>query len=790
MNRKFSSLLVLLLLTANSLFSIDLKIQGDSINGYYIDIYRENTLVSTQKNGELSMFFENEDYSVRENITQWKASKYKLESNQRIELSGIVTLPRLETDVAVKVIYEVKSEKVIEKRLEFYQSFISMLYYSVSTDIVSPQKPTTFWSFDNANNKGGVIHETYPAAGYFLNDSLMVGLLTDAGNRNIWTRNIRRRPSTGKIGFRALKEICDGRPYQIASQENRVVNNNFVKLTFGEVFDFNNPENTILYSVPPVSDWKSYNGARINQYNEVYEITGDKAVSDLVGYRIPFRLPDGFYTIRFKHKSANQISIRLWKNEGTSASDVAGFHYQTNIPSDSYWVQLEETVFLSNTEDEFTNLLVASSGLKKGQSVSLQIKDLEIIQSVAQEHAYHRLYGGQKEVKKTFVFVDKSNPTLHDIRLASQVYLADGLDFSGSDEEKCLYSCYKMLMWITSRNNFAPLNVPSINYAPDMYNRDSFWSLMGVNDKDASEQIFNAWANTQNCLGANGTIVTPSMGSKEQKGNDATLEFLWFELENKRRYNSELPMDKLQKAFDYCINELDPDKDGICIARFVLGQNDVVDYPAGTTDLAVNQGMWAVTLKVAKELGFPVNEEYIEKANAAYRAFYDKKSGYLIDNKKFKHVISFNSLLPEFASIWLFNKTILTDEMVINTLNKIPYKNGYSPIMADVKNVYFTFENKPFSPNMFWENGIYYNAGSWMREEICGYVAGMKHGWKPAERRIRERLRTEITLHPDEPFSHEFLPYNLSEKDCWWPSTRVFSWNVFVLKALEVAGMR
>jgi hypothetical protein len=24
----------------------------------------------------------------------------------------------------------------------------------------------------------------------------------------------------------------------------------------------------------------------------------------------------------------------------------------------------------------------------------------------------------------------------------------------------------------------------------------------------------------------------------------------------------------------------------------------------------------------------------------------------------------------------------------------------------------------------------------------------------------------------------------------WWPSTRIFSWNVFVLTALEVAGLR
>jgi hypothetical protein len=77
-----------------------------------------------------------------------------------------------------------------------------------------------------------------------------------------------------------------------------------------------------------------------------------------------------------------------------------------------------------------------------------------------------------------------------------------------------------------------------------------------------------------------------------------------------------------------------------------------------------------------------------------------------------------------------------------------------------------------------------------MREEICGYVAGLKHGWKPAEKRIKERLETEITLNSDEPFSHEFLPYDLTVPNCWWPSTRVFSWNVFALKALEVAGIR
>lgn len=639
---------------------------------------------------------------------------------------------------------------------------------------------------------GGVAHETYPAAGYMLNDTLAVGLLTDAGDKNLWTRNIRRRPSKqGEIGFRAIREICDANLIRIADERQRQKGDYSVKFTFGEVSDFNHPVNTCFYPVPEIQKWKSYAGASLERNGNVFTVKGNSVQSEISGVRIPYKLSDGFYTIRFKHRSANPITVKLWKGEGTGCIDVAGLHYQTDMPSFAAdWVQQEETVFIANTEQELTYLLIAASSLQKGSDFNLEITDLEVIRSDAHNYAYHCLKQNKKEVKRVFIFATPAQPTLHDLRLTSQVYLADGLGFKGTTEEKCLYACYQMLMWITSRNNFTPLNVPSINYAPDMYNRDSFWSLMGVYDKDASEEIFDAWAATQDVRGAIGTIITPCMGSREVKGNDATLEFLWFALVNHRLYGTPIPMDKIKKAFNFCINEYDPDGDGICAAEFVLGQNDVVEYPDKTSDLAVNQGMFAVTLQVAKELGLPVSQKYVEKANQEYRAFYDKKRGYLIDNRKYPYSITFNSLLPEFVSWWLFDKPILTSEMVVKTLDKVPVKNGYSPLIFHEKDTFFTMENKPFSPNMFWDNGIYYNAGSWMREEVCGYVAGLKHGWKDAKKRIKDRLAVEITLHPDEPFSHEFLPYDLSVSGCWWPSTRVFSWNVFVLRALEVAGMR
>ncbi|MDO9154865.1 MAG: hypothetical protein Q7U47_14355 [Paludibacter sp.] len=768
-----------------------MKIKGDSASGFYVDLFYGSIPVSTQdKVGELNMFVENEDYSIREYIRNWKATKATQQGNT-ITLSGEANLPKLEADLHISVIYEIVNNQVVEKRIELSQTNLSLLYYSINTTLSLKDKPSRFWSFDNIDNKGGLAHESYPAAGYMIGDSLAVGLLTDAGNRNLWTRNIRRRPSTGGVGFRALQEICDANLYRIASQDDRKKGDNFVRLTFGELSDFNHPKQKIAYKTPEISEWKSYQGAKLKKNKNIYSIQGQKATVDMAGFRLPYRLPDGFYTVRFKHRSNHPVSLKLWKNEGHSNNDVQGFHYQTNIPSsNTEWIELEETVFLANSEGGITNLLIASSNLRIGEPYQLEIKDLEVIQSVGEERAFHQLRAGEKKTLRTFIFATPSKPTLHDIRLASQVYLADGLRFKGTTEEKCLYSCYQMLMWISSATNFTPLNVPSINYAPDMYNRDAFWSQMGIYDKESSEKIFNAWAATQNDAGTIGTIITPSMGSKELKGNDATLEFLWFALVNKRQYGTPPPMDKITKAFNYILNENDADGDGICSARFVLGQNDCVEYPERTSDLAVNQGMFAVTLRVAQELGLPVQKETIENANAAYRAFYDKKRGYLIDNKTFPYVISFNALLPEFVSLWLFNEPILTSEMVNNTLDKVPVKNGYSPLIFHEKDIYFTMENKPFSPDLFWDNGIYYNAGSWMREEICGYVAGMKHGWLPAEKRIKDRLKAEISTHPDEPFSHEFLPYDLAVPNCWWPSTRVFSWNVFVLKALEVAGMR
>lgn len=125
----------------------------------------------------------------------------------------------------------------------------------------------------------------------------------------------------------------------------------------------------------------------------------------------------------------------------------------------------------------------------------------------------------------------------------------------------------------------------------------------------------------------------------------------------------------------------------------MMGQLAVIDYPEGTSDICENQAMFAVTLRVIKELKIAgasdqISDAYIELAEAGY------------------------------------------------------------PMISKVHGADYANHNM---------DGIYYNGGSWMRIEICGYVAGKLHGWTKADRAIANRLWAETNTSADFPASQEYL---------------------------------
>jgi hypothetical protein len=204
--------------------------------------------------------------------------------------------------------------------------------------------------------------------------------------------------------------------------------------------------------------------------------------------------------------------------------------------------------------------------------------------------------------------------------------------------------------------------------------------------------------------------------------------------------------------------------------------------------------------------------EYITGPEAIYRSYYDPVQRFS-RSRDIADAIGFaRKYFPEYLSLWLFKRKILTDDMLVNHLDRIPALLPRSdcphpeaggtvrPILIGLPEgkkdwSFFTSKWHPMVSDSFATNyanhamdGIYYNGGSWMRIEICGYVTGHLHGWNAASKAIANRLWAEINISPDFPTSQEYLATDPAHP--FYGYHRVFAWNSFILLALEQAGLR
>jgi len=101
--------------------------------------------------------------------------------------------------------------------------------YQITNRMEPETSPAKLWSFDHADCKGGPLHEYFPAAGFRTQDGLTVGLLTDAGFRNQWSRIIRRDGTPVKP---APTSIPDLNLYFLPKAADRAVQGSFIQQTF------------------------------------------------------------------------------------------------------------------------------------------------------------------------------------------------------------------------------------------------------------------------------------------------------------------------------------------------------------------------------------------------------------------------------------------------------------------------------------------------------------------------------------------------------------------------------
>ncbi len=784
---------------------LSLKVSGDEKSGFSVNIWNGNSPIVTNTE-EFSMHLFNLDLSTEAILPHWTGKEWTGDT-KRITLKRDSYIQEFDAKLSASVTYEIVNDNLIKKSIELFQPSMPGMYYILQEKSIPAIQPKRYVTFEHDNFPGGFVHEMFPAAGFVTSENLVVGFLTDAGYKNQFTRNTRRRFTGRGGGFVGMRRLPDPELFAVATSEEQRADNHYISQTFGEMDNLDAGTTTILQLKNP---YHGVGNMEVTYNNGVISITGHPGGRAGIEFMAPFK-DQKIYTISFLCKGNTPVALKLFRvKNGVKTIELEdGLKYIDNFPAvENEWTLFKGSILVPYIENDSVSLFI---GTQSGKDCKLQIKDLNFTEHQPQEEPYNVLPLGEKMSKTTYIFAEpwKSH---QQFMISSQSRLAEGLGFKGSLIEKMMYANFNMLTWITDTKDFTPLNVPNMNYAPDMYNRDSFFSTVSTYNKELNLALWDKWGKTQTQNGGIGTIITPLMGSVEAKDNEATIEWLIWAMVNKRRFNASLPHEKIAKAVDYVLNEFDQAGDGKCKAHFSLSQVDIVDFNPKTDRLCVNQGMLAIALKTIRELGFDISRQRIETAEQEYRNFYDLERKHLLFDRKFPDIITLTDLEPEFFSLWLFNNPILTDEMVKNQLDKIPVLNkvsnsphpGYgttAPICVrltgDSKG--FTYLSKDYQPfEKFGEDnysdgksdGFYYNGGSWFRAEYCAYVVGLRHSWNKASDLMENRVWAEIYLHAQWPFSKEFIPTKWTTTDSWWPSTKGLCWNVFILMADEVAGLR
>jgi hypothetical protein len=804
---------------------VSLQVTGDAQSGYGVTIlYRGQAIARHHAGGEFSAIFQNSERSLEDRTDDWKAASWSGDQT-RINLTGEMQLTNLRTTVFVDVMYEVMPSQVVKKTIQLRQTDMFTLLYQLVNRLEPEAAPAKLWSFDHADCKGGALHEYFPAAGFRTLSGVTVGLLTDSGYRNQWSRIIRRDGTPVKP---APVSIPDLNLYVLPGTDERAQKGAFIQQTFGEAtVQLSGEGSRTPINLPAASMWKRNGEIRVEQQNGIVKLS-PRTRKDFV--LLPFPAAGGdVYSVHLKYRSTVPIQVHAWDvdNQFQKLNDLTLFN-DTAPASPSSFSEFRQSFVVPALQGSGAALVFSLTDFEKGcanddrsgRPPSIEVQDIELSRVATRSEPYHRLEMGSSQTKTVFIFASDAIPdTVRGYRLASQLRLAEALGFKGGETEKVLYADVMMLSWNAEEERVRPMLAPSIWYsaAGEMYLRDSFYALNGIHNRDLNEKVFTLWAENQGTDGAINTLVEPSIANLERKSNDSTPLWLMWALLNRRRFSTELQMDKIRRAAKYCLATYDPKREAICTAQFVMGQLDVISYPEGTRILCENQGILAVLLRVIRELQIPevsasISESYIAKAEEEYRSYYDASRGFFIPARNIHDAIGFPDIFPEFLSLWLFKRAILTDDMVVSHLNHIPVMlpRDNCPYPAEGGSVrpifiglpatktewsYFTEKWHPMVSDSYAASyackaadGVYYNGGSWMRLEVCGYVTGKLHGWQKAEHAIANRLWAEIHIDEDFPTSQEYLPTD--PKNQFFGYHRVFAWNSFVLQALEMAKLR
>src|ERR1700693_130425 len=378
---------------------LSLAVTGDAKQGFYVTVLHDGRAIAQHsKGGEFSAYFQNEERSVEDRVAPWKATLWNGNS-QRLTTRGECKLRNLNTTVYAQVDYAVVTPHVLRKKIRLQQSDMFMLHYQLSNRLEAAEEPAKFWSFDHLDWLGESSREYFPAGGFRTKNGLCVGLLTDSGYRNQWTRIIRR---DGRPVKPAPARIPDANLYSAARREQRDQGDFFIQQTFGELLEqLPGDVNGRPITLPDISSWKKHGNAALEAVGGVAALSTKNSET---GVLIPFTAESpALYSLDVQYRSPASIAIEIWNVDEQLRKITYITLYNDGLPpSRDTWNDFKTTVFVPGLRGNRFAVFISVAPSEQGKtadapsdSSSIEIQGLRIGHVVTRSQPYHRLEMGQ-----------------------------------------------------------------------------------------------------------------------------------------------------------------------------------------------------------------------------------------------------------------------------------------------------------------------------------------------------------------------------------------------------------
>ena len=365
---------------------------------------------------------------------------------------------------------------------------------------------------------------------------------------------------------------------------------------------------------------------------------------------------------------------------------------------------------------------------------------------------WQHIEAGERHQWKTWLF---SSPVegLYDIQLAAHLALANAKGFNHSGLEAILRNtAYLLLRRNLLRTESNYIFISGVGYGWKQWVTDGFYLSRALDDPQIGAESL-------------GAVFYDRINYED----NAHYYLIWSLLT--KRAGGSLDTRTLERAYQFIRKH---EVDGLYLPPRLKPElksfrtyHDLLPYEDGDAPSS-NQGFHCGALMAAKELGFQVTDQQIEKAIAEYGRMFNQEGKYMPTSSQQQEHIGQDSLYGEVLTFVVFGKKLLSDEMVrshLETTMRIQSPYGMRVI------------SKANGDLLDGHSGVYVFGGSWFLNDAANYLAGLIHGmdYKWVDEHLLWRLRKELAFMPafhesistvnGKPHGHHLYSWN---SGYWW----------------------